>query len=55
VIEVSREETSKRAALFLPVEGQRLISDNFFLNKSADEGISLSGCAELCQAGADSK
>jgi hypothetical protein len=36
VIEVSREETSKRALLFLPVERQRLISDNFFLNKSED-------------------
>jgi hypothetical protein len=33
VIKVSREEISKRALLFLPAEGQRLISDNFLLNK----------------------
>ena len=33
VIEISREETAKRAGLFLPVGGQRLISDNVFLNK----------------------
>jgi len=33
VIEISREETAKSAGLFLPVEGQRLISDNVFLNK----------------------
>ena len=33
VIEISREKTAKRAGLFLLVEGQRLISDNVFLNK----------------------
>jgi hypothetical protein len=32
VIEISREETAKRAGLFLQVEGQRLISDNVFMN-----------------------
>ena len=36
-IEISREETSKRVVLFLPGEGQRLISDNLFLNKSEDD------------------
>jgi len=33
VIEISGEKTAKRAGLFLLVEGQRLISDNFFLTK----------------------
>jgi hypothetical protein len=32
VIEISREETARRAGLFLQVEGQRLISDNVFMN-----------------------
>jgi len=30
LVEISREETAKRAKLFLPGEGQTLISENFF-------------------------
>jgi hypothetical protein len=37
VIATSLEETSKRAVLFLPGEGRRLISDDVFLKKSEDE------------------
>ncbi|MGC1589473.1 MAG: hypothetical protein WA770_05080, partial [Pseudolabrys sp.] len=33
VIEISREETAKRAELFPQVEGQSLISDNVFLKQ----------------------
>jgi hypothetical protein len=33
VIEISREKTAKRAGLFLPVGGQRLISDKRFFEQ----------------------